>query len=202
MKLKKAFVLLNGLEPSIFPDLSNYDLVCAIDGAYNHFEKNNIIPNLVTGDFDSIYKIPNTIEIINTPDQNFTDFEKTLQILKDRGFTSIDIFGGSGKEHDHFLGNLSTALLWKNDIRITFFDDYGTYFFINYECTLNNVLNKTISLVPFPEAHNIATNGLKYALTNESLTFGKRVGTRNKAVKNEVKISIKSGDLLVYIGNK
>ena len=39
---KKAFILLNGAEPSVFPDLTMYDFVCAIDGAYNHFEKNNI----------------------------------------------------------------------------------------------------------------------------------------------------------------
>ena len=43
MKTKKAFILLNCLEPKTLPNLSNYDIVCAIDGAYNHLEKNNII---------------------------------------------------------------------------------------------------------------------------------------------------------------
>lgn len=202
MKTKKAFVLLNGLEPTVFPDVSEYDIVCAIDGAYNHFEKNNIVPDLVTGDFDSINNIPTTVEVLKTPDQDFTDFEKALHILRKRGYNSIDIYGGSGKEHDHFLGNLSTALLWKNEIRITFFDDYGTYFFIEDKCTLNNVLDKTISLIPFPIAQGILTEGLKFQLKNEPLTFGKRVGTRNKAIENEVKISINSGELLVYISNE
>lgn len=202
MKTKKAFILLNGLEPTVFPNLSEYDIVCAIDGAYNHFEKNNIFPDLVTGDFDSIHAIPTSVEVIKTPDQNFTDFEKALQILHERNFTSIDVYGGSGKEHDHFLGNLSTALLWINDVRITFFDDFGTYFFINNECELNNVLNKTISLVPFPEAHNITTEGLKYPLNDESLIFGMRIGTRNTAVNDTVKISFSIGDLLIYLSNK
>lgn len=202
MKTKKAFILLNGLKPKVFPDLSKYDFSCAIDGAYNHFKENNIVPDLVTGDFDSINKVPKDVEVINTPDQNFTDFEKALQIIKDRGFTSIDIYGGSGKEHDHFLGNLSTALLWINDVRITFFDDFGTYFFINNECVLENVLNKTISLVPFPEAHSVITKGLKYPLNDESLIFGMRVGTRNKAIENTVKVSLAIGDLLIYISNK
>ncbi len=202
MNIKKAFILLNGLEPSVFPELSTYDIVCAIDGAYNHFEKNNIIPDLVTGDFDSIHTIPTTVEVINTPDQNFTDFDKALMILKERGYINIDVYGGSGKEHDHFLGNLSTALLWINDVRITFFDDFGTYFFINNECVLNNVLNKTISLVPFPEAHNITTEGLKYPLNDESLIFGMRIGTRNKAISDIIKISFSIGDLLIYISHK
>ena len=202
MKTKKAFILLNGLKPKVFPDLSKYDYSCAIDGAYNHFKANSIEPNLVTGDFDSIDSIPNSVEVINTPDQDYSDFEKALQILKERGYNSIDIYGGSGKEHDHFLGNLSTALLWKSKIRITFFDDYGTYFFIEEECTLNNVLDKTISLIPFPIAQGIETKGLKFPLNKEPLTFGKRVGTRNKAIDNEVKISINTGELLVYISNK
>ena len=76
MKTKKAFILLNGLKPTILPDLTKYDIVCAIDGAYNFFETKNITPDLVTGDFDSIKTIPTTVEVINTPDQNYTDFEK------------------------------------------------------------------------------------------------------------------------------
>lgn len=199
MKTKKAFVLLNGSEPSIFPNLSEYDIVCAIDGAYNHFETKNIIPDLVTGDFDSIQNIPSSVEIINTPDQNFTDFDKALMILKERGFVTIDVYGGSGKEHDHFLGNISTALQWKAILNITFFDDFGSYFFIKKNIKLTNLKGRNISLIPFPIAHEIITEGLLYPIKNETLTFGKRIGTRNIASENEIKISFKSGELLIYV---
>ena len=202
MKTKKAFVLLNGSEPSSFPNLTNYDIVCAIDGAYNHFEKNNIAPDLVTGDFDSINTIPTTVEVINTPNQEFTDFEKALQILKHRGFSHIDVYGGSGKEHDHFLGNISTALQWKTKLNITFFDDFGSYFFIEENIKLSNLKGRNTSLIPFPMATEICTKGLLYPLINEDLTFGERIGTRNKACENTVEISFKSGNLLIYISNK
>jgi thiamine pyrophosphokinase len=201
MKTKKAFILLNGSEPKQFPDLSNYELVCAIDGAYNYFEAKNIIPDLVTGDFDSIYKVPDTIEVINTPNQEFTDFEKALQILKHRGFYTIDVYGGSGKEHDHFLGNISTALQWKIGLDLTFYDDFGKYFFIEDSFTGENLLNRNISLIPFPTASGIITKGLLYPLNHETLTFGERVGTRNKACENEVQISVEEGNLLVYISH-
>lgn len=202
MKTKKAFILLNGLEPSVFPELSQYDVVCAIDGAYNHFEKNNIIPDLVTGDFDSIHSIPTTVEVINTPDQNYTDFDKALLILKERGYFNIDVYGGSGKEHDHFLGNISTALQWKAKLNITFFDDFGSYFFIEESVELANLKGRNISLIPFPIATEISTKGLQYPLKNESLTFGERIGTRNKISENTVTISYKSGSLLIYVSNK
>ena len=202
MKLKKAFVLLNGSEPSIFPDLSQYDIVCAIDGAYNHFVSKNINPDLVMGDFDSIDTIPTTIEVLNTPDQNFTDFDKALMILSERGFINIDIYGGSGKEHDHFLGNISTALQWKSKLKITFFDDFGKYFFIEEVIKINAIKGRNISLIPFPIASEVSTEGLLYPLKNETLTFGKRIGTRNKASSNQIEISYKTGELLIYVSNK
>ncbi len=202
MKTKKAFVLLNGLKPTIFPDLSKYNIVCAIDGAYNYFLEKNITPDLVTGDFDSIKTIPTSVEVINTPDQNFTDFEKALAILNERGFNIIDVYGGSGKEHDHFLGNISTALAWKAKLNITFYDDFGKYFFIDKTFSITNVLNKNISLIPFPKAKGITTSGLQYPLNNEKLSFGKRIGTRNKAIENTIKISFTKGDLLIYISHQ
>jgi len=202
MKLKRAFVLLNGAEPSIFPDLSKYDMVCAIDGAYNHFESKNLLPDLVTGDFDSIDKIPSTVEVINTPNQDYTDFDKALMILNERGFLNIEVYGGSGKEHDHFLGNISTALQWKKTLNICFFDDFGKYFFIEESLKLVNVKNRNISLIPFPIAEGINTEGLLFPIIDGTLTFGKRIGTRNKAEKENVLISFKTGELLVYISNK
>ncbi|MFK5958721.1 MAG: thiamine diphosphokinase [Lutibacter sp.] len=201
MKTKKAFILLNGSAPSNFPDLSQYDIVCAIDGAYNYFEAKNIVPDLVTGDFDSINSIPTSIEVINTPNQDFTDFEKALQILKHRGFYHIDVYGGSGKEHDHFLGNISTALQWKIGLNITFFDDFGKYFFIQDRTTLNHVIGKNVSLIPFPTASEINTKGLLYPIKKGTLTFGERIGTRNKAIENEIQISFENGDLLIYISH-
>jgi len=201
MKTKKAFVLLNGAEPSVFPDLTIYDIVCAIDGAYNHFEKNNIVPDLVTGDFDSIHAIPTSVEVIKTPNQEYTDFEKALLILKERGYFKIDVYGGSGKEHDHFLGNISTALQWKSLLNISFFDDYGKYFFIKQSFTITNVIGRNISLIPFPVATNINTEGLLYPIKNGTLSFGKKIGTRNTAMEDEIKISFKSGELLIYISN-
>jgi len=201
MHTKKAFILLNGNPPSTFPDLKKYSLVCAVDGAYNHFVKLGIVPDLVTGDFDSIDKIPTHIEAINTYDQEFADFHKTLSILKDRGYKNIDVYGASGREQDHFLGNISTALQWKNSLNLRFFDDYGTYVFIKKELKKSGIKGKIVSLIPFPSASGITTKGLLYPLNNESLTFGQRIGTRNTAIEDRIEISFSDGALLVYVGN-
>lgn len=201
MKTKKVFLLLNGEKPKKLPNSSSYDLVCATDGAYQYLKENNIKPDFISGDFDSLEDIPTNIEAIHTPNQDFTDFEKILHILYQKKYNSIDVFASSGKEQDHFLGNLHTAILWKEKLKITFFDDFGIYFFGRNELTLSNCFEKTISLIPFPKATRVTTKGLLYPLKNQDLTFGVKIGTRNKAVEEEVKIRFEIGELLIFINH-
>ncbi|UAM98715.1 thiamine diphosphokinase [Polaribacter litorisediminis] len=202
MKDKKVFLLLNGEPPTELPDVSKYDIICATDGAYHFLEENNIIPNFVCGDLDSSQEILKNIEVIHTPNQNFTDFDKALQILFDKGYISIDVFGASGKEQDHFLGNLHSAIQWKNKLELTFFDNHSSYFLADKSTEITNCKDQIISLVPFPNAINIFTKGLEYELNKESLTFGERIGTRNKATKNQINITFERGNLFIFIQHK
>ncbi|MEE9407135.1 MAG: thiamine diphosphokinase [Polaribacter sp.] len=201
MKTKKVFLLLNGEVPNKLPSLSDYEVICATDGAYHFLEKNNIIPNFISGDFDSLENLPTNTEVIHTPNQDFTDFDKILQILYDKGFENIDIFGASGKEQDHFLGNLHTAIQWKSKLKLTFVDNYCRYFLADKSTTISDCKNKTVSLIPFPKATDITTTGLQYSLNNEDLSFGKRIGTRNKAIKNKIDISYKTGELFIFVNH-
>lgn len=202
MKQKKVFLLLNGEPPKRLPDLSKYVIVCATDGAYQYLKEQKIKPNFVSGDFDSLQDLPNDIEIIHTPDQDFTDFDKILKILADKVFLHIDIYGASGKEQDHFLGNLHTAIQWKNKLKLTFFDEYSYFFLADKNTEITNCKDKIVSLVPFPKASNISTKGLQYPLINEDLQFGERIGTRNKANENNIKITFESGELFIFINHK
>ncbi|WP_298782446.1 thiamine diphosphokinase [uncultured Polaribacter sp.] len=202
MKNKKVFLLLNGETPKIVPDVSNYDIICATDGAYQYLKENNIAPHFISGDFDSLQEIPKNIEVISTPNQNFTDFDKILQILFEKGYTKVDVFGASGKEQDHFLGNLHTAIQFKEKIKLTFFDNNSRYFLADKNTKISDCKNKIVSLIPFPKATSIVTSGLKYQLNNEDLVFGKRIGTRNIAIENNVTITFKTGDLFIFINHK
>ena len=202
MKTKKVFLLLNGEPPNEVPNVSNYDIICATDGAYQYLKKNNIIPNFISGDFDSLQEIPKEIEVIKTPNQDFTDFDKILQILFDKGFHKIDIFGASGASQDHFLGNLHTAIQWKSKLRLTFFDNYSRYFLANKSTEISYCKDKIVSLIPFPKATNIVTEGLEYQLNKEDLVFGERIGTRNKGIQDAVSITFDSGELFIFINHK
>ncbi len=204
--IKSALLFINGTPPKNLPETEGYDVIACIDGAF-HYLKEKKFPleklDFIYGDFDSHSGSDENIyheKFIFTPDQNFTDFQKALDILKSKSVKKVNVYGGSGGEQDHFLGNLHVAFLFKNDVEITFFDEFSTYFFIPKKFELNNVKGRTISLLPFPRVVNIVTKGLNWELAHEELDLTKRVGTRNFAKEKTVVISYETGDLLIFVG--
>lgn len=171
--------------------------------------------DFISGDFDSHLEIPrfaqksegfgvanDNFEIIETPDQNKTDFHKALEIIIEKGVKNVDVFGGSGSEQDHFLGNLSVAFFFKEKLNLKFFDEFSSYYFIPKKFSICDIKGKMISLFPFPFAKNIRTKGLKWEWNNEDLIFGENLGIRNIAEDNEVSIQYEDGGLLVFVEKK
>ncbi len=199
--MSRVALFLNGQAPSIIPDLSQFEKVFCTDGAYKYLKKLKIVPDVISGDFDSIstVEIPQGIEVVETPDQNFTDFEKALVIIHSRNYEEVYVYGSSGMEHDHFLGNLSSGLKFKNKLTIVFFDDFSYYFFTEKSIVLDGYYGRTISLYPFPIAKGIKTTGLKYALNDEDLDLTKRIGIRNMAIEDKVEIEYEEGELLLFV---
>lgn len=201
--MNRIALFLNGLPPKKIPNLSQFSKIYCTDGAYHYLIEKGIKPDVVCGDFDSfpLEKISDNIEIVELPNQDFTDFEKTLQLLKERKAEEVYVYGSSGMEHDHFLGNLSSGLKFKNEFTLLFFDDYSYYFFADKVTQMSGYKNRIISLYPFPYTKNVETKGLKYPLEKEDLDMRKRIGIRNEAVEEEVKISFEEGNLLIFIKN-
>ncbi|TWP28314.1 thiamine diphosphokinase [Apibacter muscae] len=203
--MNKALFFINGEEPSKIPqNINEYSLIACTDGAYSRYVyKFQLKIDFISGDFDSLIQeqVPQGITLISTPDQNKTDFHKALELLVERRITQVDVYGATGRESDHFIGNLSTALYFKNKLKITFYDDYSKFFFSNHKTHLTNVKGKIISLIPFFKAENIQTQGLQYPLNNEPLCLPERIGTRNKAIDECVTIEYSNGELLIYISN-
>ena len=204
--MKTALLFINGTPPKNLPNTEGYAIIACTDGAF-HYLKEKIFSlnklDFISGDFDSHTGNDENIyheKFIFTPDQNFTDFQKALDILKNKDVKKVDVYGGSGGEQDHFLGNLHVAFLFKDLMEITFYDEFSSYFFIPKDFEINNVEGKMVSLLPFPKVENLVTDGLNWELKNEDLEITKRIGTRNFATKSTVKISYSDGNLLVFIG--
>ena len=208
LMIKKTLLFINGDPPKSLPNVEEYTFIACTDGAF-HYLKQLSFPleklDFISGDFDSHSGADENVyedKFIYTPDQNKTDFHKALDIILEKGYQNIDVFGGSGGEQDHFLGNLTVAYSFKENLNIKFYDEFSEYFFVPKSVVIKNVKDKLISLYPFPTAENITTKGLNWSLNNENLSVTARIGTRNFAIEDEVSIQYEKGDLLVFIGKK
>jgi len=202
----KALLFINGEPPASLPNPEHYELIACTDGAF-HYLKQLGFPleriDFISGDFDSHSGSDEEVyedKFILTLDQDKTDFHKALEIIMEKGFQSIDVLGASGGEQDHFLGNLTVAYTFKDQLNIKFYDEFSEYYFVPNNFMLKNVKNKMISLYPFPFVGNITTKGLNWPLTKGNLSITSRIGTRNFAIEDEVSIEYESGDLLFFVG--
>ena len=197
--MKSALLFLNGLPPKYVSE-KTYTIIGCTDGAYHYAKDLEIRLDFVIGDFDSIK--PNeieNIEVIEKPDQNFTDFEKAIKYLLEIGVTHVDIWGASGKEDDHFLGNISILYQYYKKIEMIFHGDKNYFIMAKKQTKITLEKGKIVSLFPLNKVKKITTQGLEFSLKQENLKIGKRIGIRNKAIENEVVVEIKSGKLLLFI---
>ena len=171
--MKQALLFINGVPPNQLPETDGYQMVACSDGAFRYLKEMGYPLDqldFISGDFDSHNGSDEDIysqKFIYTPDQDKTDFQKSLEILAERGIQNVDVYGGSGGEMDHFLGNLHVAYLFKDKMKITFYDEFASYFFAEKHTVLNKIENRMVSLYPYPEATGITTSGLKWPLSGD-----------------------------------
>ena len=126
---KNVSVILNGQMPTddtIIDQITNSDYIIAVDGSANKLFDLEIIPDVIIGDLDSLQNIKNKdIELVETPDQNKTDFRKTLEWCIEKNILNISIFGISGESEDHFLGNYYTLSDFGEKISWKAFTDFS-----------------------------------------------------------------------------
>lgn len=193
-------LILNGeLDPVWFGQIDKKFAIYCTDGAYERIKALPCTVQAVIGDLDSLSdKSRGEVKLIHRPSQNYTDFEKALQYLLDR-YKKIDIYGASGGDVDHFIGNLSVAKKYKDAAELVFIEPKQYYFFMNNKTELENVRGKTISILPFPKVENIKSIGLEYELHDTCLEFGELVSLRNRAKADRVNISFSRGCALLCV---
>ncbi|NUF27385.1 thiamine diphosphokinase [Gilliamella sp. ESL0254] len=206
MSKNSALLFVNGEPPhhTVY-HLDNYSYIACTDGAYhNYLSALTIEPDFIIGDLDSYHTnktIPPNTQIIHTPDQNKTDFEKAILFLASKGVTKFDVYGACGRASDHFLGNISVAMQYYRQYQITFYDNYCYFFFAKYDQKITNVKDHIISLMPLSKVIGLTITGFQYPLIDQTLSLGGQVSLRNKAINNLVQISFKEGHLMVFIEN-
>ncbi len=195
-RLLKKFFELNSKEKKLS--------VIAADGAANTLYKLKLIPDLITGDFDSIepaalnYFKSKKAEIRKIFNQNRNDFAKALGFAISRMHRKIFVLGATGKRLDHTLNNLSILKQHHHMADIKLYDSEFEIFYSDDKTEFNYPKGEVVSLIALLKAEKIKTKGLKYPLKDSSLEFGNRQGALNSSNAETVNIEVCKGELLVF----
>lgn len=203
-----VLIFANGdLEPSdwLTPYLDNATVIIAADGGARHVLGHSKTPDVLIGDLDSLamgvkerLMGESTLIAAHEPDKDETDLELALLYAARNYEEEILVFGGLGGRLDQMFANI--LLLMHPELRgrdISFKTRYQRIWLIAGEATIEGEKGDTVSLIPLGgDVRVAATEGLRWALQDEVLSFGPARGVSNEMVDDTALVKIHSGHLL------
>jgi len=171
--------------------------IIAADGAANKLVNHGIKPHAIIGDLDSVHDhIRDTHHTIHYADQNSNDYQKSLAYLEKNNLLPAIVVGIDGGYLDHALNNVN--IFMQTDSVLYAPPLIGMVINAGEKKILTPLKNTKISLIGFPHAE-ISSNGLKWELHKQSLTFPGVNSCFNRCQANEIEIIAHQGTLLILI---
>jgi len=207
---KTAIVVLGGNPPTraIKPHIPAHQLVIAADSGLHGAIDLGLRVNVVIGDMDSVDKAvlaaveANGTTVTQLPrDKDSTDAELALLKAVEMGANKIVLITKGGGRLDHELGvfavlqnpslrHCTIEALWDNSILHLIHGPASV--------TITGNIGSNVGLIAAGgTASGISTAGLKWALTNESLTPHSSRGISNQLIEETATISVQTGSLFV-----
>jgi len=199
------FIYCNGqpLEEALFARYFAWaeQLIAADGGAYNVLS-HGVNPTVIVGDLDSFTdEAPAGVTVLHKPDQESNDLQKALSYAAENSADNVVVAGVLGDRFDHGLNNLSVLLEYSRYFNsLSFIDNFGRSFVAERSQPIETAPGKVISLFPLAgPVEGVVTHDLKYPLADESLEVGVRNGCLNEALSTKVRITHRSGALLLMV---
>ncbi len=176
-------------------------LVIAADAGLTHLRSAGVTPDLIVGDFDSLgYRPEGTNVLFHHPEKDDTDMLLAVREALRRGAETLIIFGGLGGRPDHEFANYQT---------LVFIAEQGARGFLvgrGFVCTV--LQNGRIAFDHGQQgvfsifcqggrAEGVTLSGLKYPLTDRTLTNSYPLGVSNAFTGAPAAISVRDGALLL-----
>lgn len=175
--------------------IKNADRIICCDGAADTAIENNIIPNIIIGDGDSIsdsIKKEYSDRFIQIKDQENNDLSKAVNYCQEQNIQNIAILGLTGKRDDHTIANISLLSTYnQNIIAIT---NYGMFVTCNDNSKLKTYKGQQISIINY-NAKGLDSKDFKYPIYDFQETWQ---GTLNESLGSQIEIQAK-GKYLVYL---
>lgn len=196
----KAMLVLNGEAcelPALDENLNDYAGVFCSDGGFRHLATQASAITAVIGDRDSAIGLPDFVPFLSRPDQNHTDFDKSLMVLIEQGYQAVDVYCVGGGEQDHFLGNLNTAYRFREHLDIVMFDRFQRISLCADEHTLCGEVDDIVSVYPYPTAV-VSSTGLCYEMETLTLDTHELISIRNALSTKTAHLRVHDGVVFIF----
>ena len=169
----------------------------------------HILPNLLLGDMDSFDKkkalelFPNTEFMQYPKEKDYTDTQLAVDVAINKGYTNIEVVGGTGNRADHYLANLALLRKYSNKgIKISINDGKNKIFYCKCgKFTVeNNSKFKYFSILP-DESNllGVSINGAKYTLKNAVVDRDLPVTVSNEITADICNINVEKGNFFFIL---
>ena len=203
---KRCLIVGAGEWTPIKTHVSEYGCIIAADGGYARLKKENITPDIVLGDFDSLGFIPEEKNVIRYPsEKDAPDMKIAVELAYEKGYKIIDIYGGTGGRFAHTLANIQNlAWLAERGVSACMYGENFTASALTCgKITFSEKEKGYISVFSLTEqSEGVCEKGLKYSLDNAVLRFDDPLGLSNEFTGRKAEISVKKGILLIITNNK
>ncbi len=184
------------------------DLLIAADGGSLTLARWGTVPHVLVGDLDSLGRegarrlARRGVEVMPyETEKDESDTELAVRVALDRGATDITLLGAFGTRIDHVLANvmlLADAAYRDVALRAARGPTVIRALHGGSGLAIDRAAGTIVTLLPVAgDAHGVRTSGLRYALDDETLAFGRSRGLSNVVVSPPASVSLASGVLLV-----
>ena len=181
------------------------DYIIAADGGLAHTETLGIRPHAVLGDFDSLGRIPEGANVFPV-EKDDTDAMLAIRHGLARGHKEFLLYGClEGPRLDHTMANFQSlqylaqrgahGYLIGKDYIVTVLKD-GT---LDFPATATGIFS---AFCMGADATGVTLTGLKYPLTDGTLSSGFPLGVSNHFEGEKSEISVKNGSLVMIYGRE
>ncbi len=188
----------------IVPIIPNGAYVIAADAGLNYLKSEGIEPNLTVGDFDSLGSVPLGADVVtHSPEKNETDMLLSVCEALSRKAKHIIIYGGTGGRPDHEFANIQTLAYIANRGARGYLIGRGSVITVIKNSALHFAAEAKGVISVFcmgDRAEGVDLTGLKYPLSNHTLSCDYPLGVSNEFLGVPSAVSVKNGLLAVMWG--
>ena len=197
LELKGNVTLVGGAGFSkklLLRSLALTDDIVAADGGANFLPVCSV-PKYILGDLDSIVSpekwIEKGSELIKMSDQDSTDFDKCLSVIKSKKIIAL---GFMDQRLDHFLAVCSSLVKLRRSIFLVGKRDI--IFHMPNDFSIRLPINSRVSLFPLNKIKTVQAVGLKYPVENLNFSPMDKIGTSNISISENIRISYQGSGML------